>query len=1011
MAIISELGRNSAVITYGPSNTGSDVFGTFGLVDKWIRNDTLQGSASTSGTTVLGVNSMFLTQLKVGDLIMLGGYKREVASIASDSSFTVTSTFAPNDISAATPGSIKVLNPVIGTSPQNTQLAGTASTISASSANSNTAGLVSVKAGDNVVTGNGLTYFLSECTNSVTTTALTGTVAVGTDGVIAGNNTLFLTAALDADRLKPGDSILVGTGDYFIVNTVTSDTGATVRVPPGSAINAGAAIAKAANSVVGRYININGRIRRIDTITNDNVLAVNAPFDFTDTNLQFELLPRGTVAVTAGNATITGTNTCFSWDIPSGSQAWIGDELRTITYTAGATTSATAGTPTGYSGIAAVFLTALSGLTFRRDDTVVTYTPSGGTLLANEIRVGDDIIINGNETTVTKIISTTQFKVSNDLPYFDGKTVYKKKKMHGFLLEGTREGTTSNTATTKFSNLTYVTGTALAGTNTVSLTGLTANVHVVNNFVKIQGAGGPHVALSGTVKVSVNNTIVGDNTSFTTELHVGAEVCIGNQFGYISAISSNTGATITPWTGAAINTGPTNSFPIYRTTPLYTYITATTLTSLTLYHPLKNSVYVNGTSGAAIMCPTNAASEYIEYVYSAPNKMIETSITDLNNSYDRKYFGIRYYPMAGSTATIPGSDGAYNVTVYERWVASWSGCGGVGINMAHGSNLTTGLGVVTQTNTVTDQTTMTFQTGGYLYLFAKPRYFLVQGKTFGGIQKQWLGCLEFERAQPDDASAGLGTATSGFSYTGTFSGSYTSNPTISPFPCFAYFNSNRFPVGATQVPTFPVDYTSAAQGVHGSIFSVPRIKGSRGDLVGINSHIYTAATVTTGRWGHLLEIGGNGAYTNPTAVTPIVPTTGIVMAPNTLFQPHLGQIIPFAPNVYNSKRFMFSPVVILGPAWDPDIRGRIYGLKIIPSNLGTLMDTVNVTIESDDFYDKNGTATDHWVVTAPGVVTYTFRVIATATATSGVRSLEDESTTLNLTPATFTNNFRFAIPT
>jgi hypothetical protein len=425
-------------------------------------------------------------------------------------------------------------------------------------------------------------------------------------------------------------------------------------------------------------------------------------------------------------------------------------------------------------------------------------------------------------------------------------------------------------------------------------------------------------------------------------------------------------------------------------------------------------LYINGTGGTlgpAVMCPTTtAATNYIEFVYSAPNKMIETSITDINNSYDRKYFGIRYYPFAGTTNTLIGSDGAYNVTVYERWVASWSGAGGVGINLAHGSDGITGLGI-SQTTTVTDQTSMTFQTGGYLYLFAKPRYFIVQGKTFGGIQKQWLGCIEFERAQPDDVSSGIGTATPGYSYTGTFSGNYSIAPTISPFPCFAYFNSNRFPVGATQIPTFPINFTSTSQGVHGSIFSVPRIKGSRGDLVNINSHIYTAATVTTGRWGHLFEIGGNGAYTNPTAAGAAFASGTIGNAPNTVFQPHLGQIIPYAPNVYNSKRFMFSPVMILGPVWDPDIRGRMFGLKIIPSNLGTLMDTVNVTIESDDFYDKNGTATDHWVITAPGVTTYTFRVVATAVATNGVRSLEDESTTFSLTPATFTNNFRFAIPT
>jgi hypothetical protein len=105
---------------------------------------------------------------------------------------------------------------------------------------------------------------------------------------------------------------------------------------------------------------------------------------------------------------------------------------------------------------------------------------------------------------------------------------------------------------------------------------------------------------------------------------------------------------------------------------------------------------------------------------------------------------------------------------------------------------------------------------------------------------------------------------------------------------------------------------------------------------------------------------------------------------------------------------MFSPVVVLGTAYDPDIRGRIYGLKVIPSALGTLMDTVSVTTDSNDFYDSAQTATDHWVVTA-AVQTYTIQQ-ATTTAFQTIRSLEVVPAVSANTNTAFTNSFRWAIP-
>jgi hypothetical protein len=194
--------------------------------------------------------------------------------------------------------------------------------------------------------------------------------------------------------------------------------------------------------------------------------------------------------------------------------------------------------------------------------------------------------------------------------------------------------------------------------------------------------------------------------------------------------------------------------------------------------------------------------------------------------------------------------------------------------------------------------------------------------------------------------------------------------------------------------------------VHGGLFAVPRVRNSTGDLVGSNAHIYSAATITTGRWGHLYELGASGSYQTTNSPVGGILTTNPT---GTIPQPHVGQIVPVYTNVYNSKRFMFSPVVVLGPAYDPDIRGRIYGLKIIPSNLGTLMDTVSVTTDSNDFYDSTQSAADHWVITA-SVVTFRFTLTGT-TVSQSFRSLEDStSLAANAAPASFTNNFRWAVP-
>lgn len=59
---------------------------------------------------------------------------------------------------------------------------------------------------------------------------------------------------------------------------------------------------------------------------------------------------------------------------------------------------------------------------------------------------------------------------------------------------------------------------------------------------------------------------------------------------------------------------------------------------------------------------------------------------------------------------------------------------------------------------------------------------------------------------------------------------------------------------------------------------------------------------------------------------------------------------------------IFTPYYVESTDW---VRGRLYGIKVLPRNVGSIMDKINVRVNSDMFFDAAGSATHlHHVLTA-----------------------------------------------
>ena len=980
----------------------------------------------------------------------------------------------------------------------------------------------------NVVTGaTGTSTSGTTLTIPTTASSLTGNIAIGcvanvvsgTGTIVPGTTIISQLTATGTANASPTRSDANASGFFITFSTVANIlAGQFVASATGIAGNVYVANVNTVNNTVGLLVYGNVNASPVTAVNTSTATSFYTPGG----SGTYVLSAAPTVALSAAGlqvSTIVGTSgsTNFAWDLANGDPVWIGDELRTFNFLStpqgtlgntlagnvniGYTTDITA-VPYNFSGssigvIRQIYQTVLP----RKEDSYINGT---NTLFTTELRVGDELIIDGTEVFVSQIISTTQFKAREDFTHTlsTASTFYKKKKIHGYVLEGSREGGTTTTNVKMSGTVTMlntVNTVYAVGSNSITFgaTPAIGGATILYSPLKIPGAGGTPTLLTGQIISVTTGTVTGLGTAFTTQLHIGAEVLIGGRYAYVASIASDTSMTLTSNTSMTLYLNGAQ-LQIYRSVPLYTYAySGTGAGPYLLGHTFKNTVYSQVDQFLQIFYPSTGA-DFIEYVYSAANKYTETSVTTFNTSLDRKYVGFRYFPMLqgtyavpSSTVTVAGAFGGYSMPVYERWVASYDGFGGVPINqadlsggtMVYGSQPTgtqfnqTANGLVcgsivvppatsqyspfnfgiannsptalvnsavnssaatayttANSNTLGANTAyvpvigsisgvfdiiyLTHTTGGYLYLFANPRYAIIQGKSFANVVTNFIGVVEYERAQPEDVGTGIGTSSltyNAFTTTTGLGGAQTAQgmqaysvygvPNVAPWPTYGYVNGNRMPIGAGQYATLPVAQTA---GIHGCVVSTPRVRNSAGDLVGVNANIYSALTITSGRWGHVVEMLATGAYQSPSNPSG----NALVAQPvDSIPQIHMGQIVPVYTNVYNSKRFMFSPVVVLGPAYDPDVRGRIYGLKILPSALGAFMDTVSITVDSNYFYDTTFPASDHWVLTATQN-TYRFTLRAnTPQIQESWRSLEDSSTQVANINTTFTNNFRFALPT
>jgi hypothetical protein len=263
------------------------------------------------------------------------------------------------------------------------------------------------------------------------------------------------------------------------------------------------------------------------TITNPNtdagaVLSGISLSDFLPAdNLQ------GTVAVTNGSPSVTGTGTAFKSQLTAGSIVYIPSTLVDLTGT----------------------------LAVTQGSQLVTGT---GTNFSSQLAAGYIISINSVNYTVSSITDATHLTLVR--PYrgstaggLTASSNYVTKYTVSSITDDTHLALTGNYSGATASGLTVSAGLTLTAAPTTSCSGSTVSGATGGRAISLAGN-----SLTGTVAVSSGTaTVTGTGTSFTTQLAIGSNVYINSILYKVSAIASATSLTLTSNYGGATASGLT----------------------------------------------------------------------------------------------------------------------------------------------------------------------------------------------------------------------------------------------------------------------------------------------------------------------------------------------------------------------------------------------------------------------------------------------------------------------
>jgi hypothetical protein len=209
--------------------------------------------------------------------------------------------------------------------------------------------------------------------------------------------------------------------------------------------------------------------------------------------------------------------------------------------------------------------------------------------------------------------------------------------------------------------------------------------------------------------------------------------------------------------------------------------------------------------------------------------------------------------------------------------------------------------------------------GGAILLCVNPRYFVVHTQTIAGLGastgNSWTGCVEVSRDNVEDAN----------------------NPTL--FPPYGWIQ------GTLAICSQPYGTgLGNLNPAYACCFSFPRDRFNQTGSTATNSSFLDFGFATAGNLG------------------------GINIAAGNLYSMAGSNLVNWGTNIWSGKAIGFPITVGSWTSSGVDIRGRLYGLKILTRNLGSFLDNVTLRCDPQGFLNTtNGVNTPHCVLTESGL--------------------------------------------